>query len=160
MTDLTQLSQLFAEIGPALDLNGVVEYGDQGTWAVVVDDETEVWGEWDPDAGYLVFTAELGNPPQADRQGLYETLLIYNHQRQRTGGVRMALADADGPVVQSLDLATDGLTLARLAEVLSGFVEVHRAWREIIKTGPGGADDAKAAVTPAGPLSGDPGLKV
>lgn len=142
MTDLTHLRQLMTEIGPALELTGVAEYGEQGTWALVVDADTEVWAEWDPDARLLVLSAELAVPPDDGRLELYETLLVYNHRRGRTGGVRISLSDPSGPLVLGLDIVVTGLDLARLAQVLSAFLDVHRAWREILSGGLGGAPEA------------------
>ena len=151
MTDLSRLQQLMSEIGPALDLAGVAEYGVDGTWALVLDADTEIWAEWDAGARCLVLTAELGVPPPEGREQLYETLLVYNHQRERTGGVRIALTEPGGPVVQSLDLAVDDLSLTRLAQVVSAYLEVLRAWREVLRGGLAGVEGSAAPAPEAAP---------
>lgn len=123
------------EIGPALGLAGVAEYGDDGVWALLADDATEVWIEWDAGAGSLAFSVDVGVMPPDARAGLLETLLLYNDQRARTGGVYMSLSAPDGPVVQRLALSTGDLDLAGLAGVLTAFIDINRGWRQVLAGG-------------------------
>ena len=158
MTELTQLRHLMTEIGTALDLSGVAEYGEEGTWALVVDAGTEVWAEWDPDSRHLMLAAEIAEPPDEGRLQLYESLLIYNHQKQRTGGVRITLPNPSAPLVLGLDVAFVDLDLARMAQVLDGFLDIQRAWREILNSG--GFGNKASASQAESTLDIDPGIKV
>lgn len=155
VTDLTRLRQLMTEIGPALGLAGVAEYGDGGVWALLADETTEVWVEWDADAGSLAFSVDVGVPAPEARAALFETLLVYNDQRARTGGVYMSLAAPDGPVVQRLTLGAADLDLAGLAGVLSAFVDISRGWRQVL-AGAAAADPA-AGSAPGPDLAPPPG---
>ena len=132
MSELAQLQKLMSEIGPVMELIGVAEYGDGDAWALIFDDDMEVWAELDSDAGSLILTAEVGVPNEDGRAELYETLLLYNHQRAETGGVRMALAEPGGPIVQSFELNTTDLVLPKVVQVLEGFVDINRGWRKIV----------------------------
>ncbi|MEM7023429.1 MAG: type III secretion system chaperone [Pseudomonadota bacterium] len=157
MVDQSQIHHLMAEIGPVLGLAGVAEYGEGDVWALVVDDNLEILARLDPTAGCLVLTADIGTPIPERQSDLYKTLLLYNNQRDRTGGVQMALAAPDGPVVQSLVLSSTDLTIEKLADVLTGFIEINLGWREIITGANPDVNDASEAPGDGPPDEPPPG---
>lgn len=132
MSGKQHLQALMREIGPRLDLAEVTEFEEQGTWTLVVDDETVLFADYDGNGReVLVLSAEAGRPPEVGRLALHELMLRYNDGWRETGGVRLAL-DGDGVVVQLFDLPLPGLDLGRLEGVVTGFVGMLRGWREIV----------------------------
>jgi hypothetical protein len=94
----------------------------------------------------IMLSIELGRPPDASRQRIYELLLLYNHGWAETGGVRMALDSPGGTIVQLFETGAADLDLIGLRNVVTGFVELARHWRGGIARGietavsEGGAD--------------------
>jgi hypothetical protein len=134
MATKLQIQQLMNEIGPLLELTAVGEFDDGNAWTLVVDEETEVSVEFDDAEGRLMLSSEIGIPNNASHT-FYETLLVYNSQWQRTGGVRMGLNEPGGAVVQVFDISTTGLDLEKLARVTAGFVDIARGWRQVVMQG-------------------------
>jgi hypothetical protein len=100
------------------------------SWTVVVGDDVLVLLTHDADWDRLTLAAEVATPP-ADRQArIHATLLQYNNQWAATGGIRMALAEPDGAIIQLFDVPLAQLDAQRRANVLMGLVEKLRGWRE------------------------------
>ena len=150
----TQIRQLMTELGPVLDLAAVAEYEDGNAWSLALDEETEVWIDYDEANGRLILTTEVGAPTEENPYKLYETLLVYNNQWQQTGGVRMALDAPGGAVIQSFELGTEGLDIGKLARVVQNFVDVRQGWREAVTGAPDAQEDDEApfAAPPSGGL--------
>jgi hypothetical protein len=149
MTGKEQVHDLMSGIGPLLELLEVTEFDEENVWTLVVDEETVVFADYQDEGERLVLSTEVGAPPPGDRKGLYELLLTYNNQWGETGGVRLALDAPDGSVVQIYDLALAGLDLPKLQAVIGNFVDVARAWREIVaRGGEGGGEPAAGPIDP------------
>lgn len=132
MSIKTQAHQLMSEIGPLLDLVGVVESDDGQAWMLIVDDQDALSVDLDDARGRLVIAAEVGTPGETGRARLCELLLAYNAQWEISGGVRMALDEPGGRVLQLLDLAAEGLDASQLAEVLARFLEIRLGWMQVV----------------------------
>jgi hypothetical protein len=132
MSFKTQAHQLMSEIGPLLDLVGVVESDDGQAWLLIVDDEDALSVELDDARGCLVIAAEVGTPGEAGRAQLYELLLAYNALWDVSGGIRMALDEPGGGVLQLLDLPAEGLDPSQLADVLARFLEIRLGWMQVV----------------------------
>ena len=102
---------------------------------LVVDDSTVVYADFIAAGERLMLSIELGRPPEASRHRVYELLLLYNHAWPDTGGVRMALESQGGPIVQLFETDTNDLDIAGLRNVLGGFIELARHWRDGITRG-------------------------
>jgi hypothetical protein len=143
------VQSLMRAVGPQLDLLEVTEFDEQNVWTLVVDEATVLFADYDDAQARLVLSADVARPPGTERQSLYELLLRYNNLWPETGGVRMALDEADGNVGQLFDLPVADLDLPRLQAVISGFVATLLGWREIV-----GRPVAGTAEPPFSPMLG------
>ena len=139
---------LMRAIGPQLDLLEVTEFEDGKVWTLVVDETTVLFADYDDAHNRLVLSADVAQAPEAGRLQLYELLLQYNNQWSETGGLRMAL-DPGGGVVQLFELPVTDLDLVGLQTVVTRFVDVLGAWREIVSRA-----DAAGAEPAAHPMLG------
>lgn len=152
---LEQIRQLMAEIGPAMDLAGVAEYGEEApSWVLLVGNELELLVDYDARGPELILSALLGQTPAQGREDFFQTLLLYNGQREQTGGVVISLLEPDGDLVQTFSLPAQGLELVRLMQVVGNFAEVWDGWRAIIQAGATTAEElhgqARTPVPPGG----------
>lgn len=136
MSGKQHVQALMRAIGPQLGLLEVTEFEAENTWTLVPDEDSVLFADYDDAGGRLVLSAEVGRPAGDDRLRLYELLLRYNNRWPETGGVRMALDEADGGVVQLFDLPVADLDLARLQTVVANFLDMLKAWREIVAAVP------------------------
>jgi len=134
MTSVEQIRNLFEDVGPELDVQGVLQTEDD-QWALVYDDQIVVEISHEVDRKCLTLGAELGEPAEEDLLETYRSLLAYSALGDRTGGIRIALEAPYGSVVQLLDLFTEDLDLVTLISVLDNFVEKVRTWRELLAAG-------------------------
>ena len=128
-----------SEIGPLLELGAVIESDDGDGWVLVIDEDDGVLVELDEAEGRIFLSAEAGLPDDDARARLYETLLAYNAQWYASGGVRMALDEPGGVVVQMLELPAAELDAARLSQVFTAFLKVLSGWRAIVSGRPSAA---------------------
>ena len=140
MAGLDRVDALMREIGPLLGLDQVTLYDSGREWALVVDERTVVYADYIEAGERLMLSIELGRPPEASRQRVYELLLLYNHAWPDTGGVRMALESEGGPIVQLFETDTADLDVSGLRNLLGGFIELARHWRGGITRGVAGED--------------------
>jgi hypothetical protein len=136
------LESLMAEIGPLMELAEISWFEAQELWTLGVDEQTVLFADWVEERQSVCLSAEVGKPAAGDAAALHVLLLRYNAQWRETGGVRMALDGADG-VIMSVELPAGTLDLPQLQGTLTAFLDMLRAWRELIARPPGG--DAKAA---------------
>lgn len=125
---------LMDQIGPHLELTEVSKFEDD-CWTLVFDDDVAVIATFDGDWDSVTLSAEVGEPPAEGRAALCELMLSYGNLWRETGGVRLALTEPGGPVVQLFAFPVGGLTKHGLGEVLTGFVGTLRAWREAVARG-------------------------
>ena len=144
------MHRLMSEIGPLLEVAAVIEADDGDGWILAIEEDDSVLVELDEAEGRLFLSAEAGLPDDEARPGLYETLLVYNAQWYASGGVRMALDEPGGEVVQMLELPAAGLEASRLAQVFVAFLEVLSGWREVVAGSPGGGDGLDASAPGSG----------
>lgn len=132
MLPTDQLAQLLTDVAPLLDLEGLIGFEQAQVWTLAVDEDTLLQAEYNESAGLLRIDVELAPLPPNSGSELLETLLIYNDQQGRTGGIHLALDGPGGSVIQSLNLAVADLDASRLSAVLGNYIEVLRGWREIL----------------------------
>jgi len=152
MTSVEQIQNLFEEVGPELDVQGVLESADD-QWALIYDDQIVVEISHEAERKCLTLGAELGEPAEENLVETYRSLLAYSALGDRTGGIRIALEAPYGSVVQLLDLFTEDLDQVTLIGVLDNFVDKARAWRELLAAGgvsPEDMADVAAARIPPG----------
>lgn len=143
------MHQLMSEIGP-LELGAIIESNEGDGWVLAIDEDDGVLVELDEAEERIFLSADAGLPAGDARPGLYETLLVYNAQWEASGGIRTALDEPGGGVVQMLELRAAGLDTARLTQVFVAFLETLSAWRAIVSGRPGAASGQPRAPRPAG----------
>ena len=143
MVDRRHVDGLMADLGPVLDPLRLQAYAAEGTWLILLDEAMAVVVELDEERGTLVLSADLGVPPAAGRLELYDLLLRYHAQWPATGGVRMALEETGGMVMQLLDIPLAGLDVTTLQAAVTGFAAKAEAWREIVLAGRTAANDQR-----------------
>jgi Tir chaperone protein (CesT) family len=134
MTDLAQVQGLFEEIGPELDVLGVIQMG-QDQWVLVYEEQLIVEINHDGDRKCLTIGVELGEPDPERQLETCQSMLTYSGMGDRTGGIRIALDSPFGCLIQLLDLFTEELDRVMLITVLGNFVETARSWRGVLTGG-------------------------
>jgi hypothetical protein len=132
MASTEQLNALMAEIGPMLEIQEVTGFESQNAWTLELDDQTLLFADHEPDQNRLVISGEVAKPHPDRKAALHELLLQYNYQWKTTGGVRMALDEPDGAVVQICDISTINLDASALAGTIQVFTDVLRTWRDML----------------------------
>ena len=132
MPDSLSLDSLLAEIGPRdPDIMEALRLEDD-LW-VVRFENVDIEIERDAETDRFVLSTDVG-PVAAERQAkIYETLLVYNLLWRETGGVRMGLAEADGPVRQFVGLHASEVDAERLSLVLHNLKERTLVWRKLLE---------------------------
>jgi hypothetical protein len=134
MKDLEKITLVMAEVGPLDEEIYEVLRLKEDFWAVRFA-EVDVEVEFEAASGRLVLSAEIGAAPAERQAEIYETLLMYNLLWRETGGVRMALSEPDGGVIQSVDLLLSIVDANLLAIVLHNLNERTTMWREFFAGG-------------------------
>ena len=134
MTSLEQTRKLLEEIGPQLNVQGILEVAED-QWALVYEEQLIVEISHEADRKCLTFGVELGEPEPEQQLETYQSMLAYSALGDRTGGVRIALESPYGCLVQILDLFTEDLDGVTLATAIDNFVDTARTWRELLASG-------------------------
>ena len=150
MSTRDQLHRVMSEIGPMLELAAVVESDEGDGWLLAIDEEDAVLVELDDAQDRIFLSADAGVPPEEARLRLYEMLLVYNRQWPASGGVRMALEEPGGEVVQMLELPAAGLDATRLGQILVSYLEILAGWRAVVSGRPRPEEEADTAVPGGG----------
>ena len=135
MQDHTERLQLLIdELGPSTDSIVLVEQITTATWLIALDDnESAIALRLAPDTGVVTLSCELSRPQEQDRFRVYEALLTYNGLAELHGGIRMALREPNGVVIQEFDLQSQQLDLSLLRQVIEDFGRKASAWEAIIE---------------------------
>jgi hypothetical protein len=129
------LQLLLDELGPSTDAIVLIEQATPLMWLIVVEGYASAFAlRLDDTRGIVTLTAELGRPQEATQFRIYEALLTYNGLADLHGGVRMALREPGGPVVQEFDAHLPTLQLDGLRQLLLDFSRKASAWEEIIES--------------------------
>jgi hypothetical protein len=134
MASRDEVRALLQELGPSTEDIAAIVQVDEAEWAVAYDEETIVSVDVDED-GTVLLQIEIGQPSEDRRLEVYAGLLSYNMLLRETGGVTMALAGEDGPLVQLLTLPLAGLSVADLRTVLANFADKARVWTTALQSG-------------------------
>lgn len=123
---------LMAELGPLLDGIDIVQIGED-SWLlgrVETEDDRQVLAiDYHDNEERLVLSCGAGRIAGAGSAEAMRTLLTFNGQWRATGGARMALDDGEGDVILLLDVNVEGLDAARLASIVTRFLEVQTGWQ-------------------------------
>ncbi|MEM6849333.1 MAG: type III secretion system chaperone, partial [Pseudomonadota bacterium] len=118
------VSDLLAEAGAVLDVDGIAAYEEERSWIVAVAEEGNeaITIDYEEDFAKLFITAALGTPPAAKRAATHTFMLEYNAMWTDTGGVRLGLSPESGDILLIHDLPLAGLTPEILHRTLSTFI--------------------------------------
>jgi hypothetical protein len=134
MNDLERIQHVMRDIGPMDDdILAVVQTADD-RWAVRFDD-VDVDIELDTENERLMLSTTIGPAPAKRLETVYATLLTYSMLWRETGGIRMAMTNHGGDVLQMIELATSRLTPALLTIVAGNLCARTRIWRAFFITG-------------------------
>ena len=129
----TSVTHLLQALGPATDLVRDVSFNDEdGSWAIVMDDESEVLVEWDDAPSRLLLSSLLGNAPQGREPLLYTSALAYSGAGMAHGGVTVGLGGAGGELMVMLQLSADALLLQDLQKALLQFHATTLEWARFV----------------------------
>ena len=133
MASFEQVEILMEGIGPILDPLAIDFLEEAQAWAVAIEEDIAVLIQFDDRKNCLVLTTDLGSPPAGDRTALYETLMQLNYHWDATGGVRMAVDQAGGDVMQIYEISAENMDFGRLAETIAAFAAMASAWRRVVE---------------------------
>lgn len=135
MASLEEIATLMEALGPHDDEIETITRNGETDWAVAFDADTILLLTYQAKQDKLVLSMTLATPPEGQRLAAYEAMLAYNLLWEETGGVKMALAGAHGPIVQLFELCTCALDLESLDTVLVNFALKARMWKDVIASG-------------------------
>jgi len=130
MVETAKIQQLMEELGPASDDVAGVAQSAENFWAVDYDEAGVVTLELDAEGGKLLLSTDLGQPDDERRLEVYTACLTFNYLWSETGGVAMALAD--GELIQMYALDATDLSLSKLRTVLGNFLDKARVFKAFI----------------------------
>lgn len=126
---------LLAQAHKVKQFHRVLEYEDDASWTVSLDEQADVELEYDAASHRLFVFCEIGTPPQAAASAAYGFCLRYNYHVTETGGARIAMLDEGGPLSLIYDLTETELRTGILPVVLENLESVLPAWRELVAQG-------------------------
>jgi len=132
MSSPEQISALMSALGPVLQPLQVDGLEGVATWGVLIDEDLQIIVDFEQKRNLIVLECEICALPDGDPGSHYELMLNYNYLWAATGGVRLAISGPGGEVVQLRDISVDGLSPSDLADIIVGFGEAARAWREAL----------------------------
>jgi hypothetical protein len=141
----TSITQLLHSLGPSSDGIGEVSFNDEdGSWAVTMDDRSEILVEWDDAPSRLLLSSLLGTAPVGREQTLYTAALRYNEQGIERGGVTVGLGGAGGEMMLMLPLSADAILVNELQNAVRRFNELTHDWTRYVA---GDTDELPATLT-------------
>jgi hypothetical protein len=88
----------------------------------------------DEETGVVTLSCELGRPAEESQLSIYEALLVYNSLAPLHGGIRMALREPGGVILQEFDTSIDSLQIEQWMNLILDFSKKASAWEEIIES--------------------------
>jgi Tir chaperone protein (CesT) family len=85
------------------------------------------------DSRDVALTGTIGTPNASERLRVYEAALIYGLLWRDNGGVRMALTEQQGVLVQPAELPALDMTLGDLTAVVKNFADKALIWRGFLE---------------------------
>jgi hypothetical protein len=126
------VSELLVEVGPLVEYSEIVEDGDGQSWGIAVDENTLIHACYEAKGHLLLLEAELTPLPHTAE--IATRLLEFNHAMVANHGIWMSIDEPAGTVVQSMEIAVDGLTVGNLKQELDIFVQRLSSWRHALET--------------------------
>lgn len=127
------VTHVVQSLGPTTDQVREVSFNDEdGSWAVVMDDESEVLVEWDDAPSRLLLSSLLGAAPHGREPLLYTSALAYSGAGMSHGGVTVGLGGAGGELMLMLQLSADALLLQDLQKALLHFHATTLEWTRFV----------------------------
>ncbi|RJG42096.1 type III secretion system chaperone [Motilimonas pumila] len=125
--------QLMLEIGPAMDFDEVTEVKDKNFWMMTFNSYFYIEADLDSALGSLSFTMDIGQPETRRRAELLESMMVYNSLWKQTGGVRLALEEANGHFVLIVERNLMQLDIIELQNLLTNYIKACMYWKQIVE---------------------------
>ncbi|MGO0309457.1 type III secretion system chaperone [Endozoicomonas acroporae] len=135
MSQLEQINQLMIDVGPLTDVHAIVKKKDESGWTLVYEESVWVDFLYSPELQKLTLIAPIGKPGEERQNYTYQTLLEYNWLFETTEGIRIALTEPGGNLMQLLDLFVADLDLSMLRTVVENFTARARRWQAVMMQG-------------------------
>lgn len=159
MANTEYLQELMGKVGPLIDGIELIEQEGEDHWLIFFG-EMSLHIDNDPEGRKLVFWTDLGEPTEENRHDVYDALLAYNALWTETGGVRMAIDQPGGSVLQVFDLFTLDLDVSTLVTVVENLLEKAEYWKGLISESQVFADQPLGESPPEEPDSMGPAIRV
>lgn len=128
------LNCLMAEIGPIVDAESVISFGND-RWAVHMETGRVDVRHLDSQSKF-VLESSLGKPWLDNTAFLSELVLTYNYLYEEHGGARIAQISPEIGWVLLFDVFTRGITSNELGEAIMRFYLVSLQWSALIQVEP------------------------
>lgn len=160
MLSYEDISVMLADIGPALDIVGISGMEDEDAWYIALDDEGDDAIELSHDAenAKLVFTTNLGQPPEHALRGVCMDVLAFNLGWFETGGARIGRDPNTGEFVLLHDIVLYELTPSDVRDAIVGFIQAALGLRTVIAAAQPSVEDDVS--TPSSDENQAPALRV
>lgn len=130
-----QFNMLIEKLGPAMSEVLLIEQISSQLFLLALErDESAIALRLDKDTGVATLSCELGRPPEETQLQIYEALLLYNSLAPMHGGIRMALREPDGVILQEFDTPLASLQVDQWKNLILDFSKKASAWEEIIES--------------------------
>jgi len=139
------LDSWFATYGNTHSTVELVARVSDDTWAVVLDDDTQLTATIDEPTGRMGLISGLGKPAEIGRERVLEGLLMYSLMWRETGGVRAAI-DGDGEAQLIAELMLHDLTESGLHWAIENFTAKTQVLTEFVATGRAADDDPQTMI--------------
>jgi hypothetical protein len=130
-----QFNSFIERLGPAMSEVLLIEQVSPQLCLLALETyESAIALRLDEDTGILTLSCELGRPQEEAQFKIYEALLIYNSLSPLHGGIRMALREPGGAIVQEFDAPLGSLQIEQWMNLIIDFSKKASAWEEIIES--------------------------
>ncbi|MEL6575951.1 MAG: type III secretion system chaperone [Pseudomonadota bacterium] len=162
MLNYEDVSNMLSEVGPKLDVVEISGIEEDDAWFVVLDEDGDYGVELYHDGtnGKLVFSAEIGSPPEDVLHSVCMDMLALNLGWQDTAGARIARDPDSGEFVLLQDVVLYELTSVDLQNAIASFAQAAVGLRALVATGRSESDDEETQSSAVSDEDGPPIIRV
>jgi len=130
-----QFQTLIEKLGPAMSEVLLIEQVSPQLVLLALESyESAIALRLDEETGVVTLSCELGRPAEESQLSIYEALLVYNSLAPLHGGIRMALREPGGVILQEFDTSIASLQIEQWMNLILDFSKKASAWEEIIES--------------------------
>lgn len=139
LKDPEQLTDRLVQVAPLSNEIVAIDQGEDGTWALGFDDNTQVLMEWASQPERIVLSAAVGVPPPERTAEVLTAALSFTALWRESGGAKLAKGGDDGELMLIREIHSDLEGGWDLLPVLEHFSHVAAWWHSYV-TQPAGND--------------------